>query len=305
MCREERDARDVRYNFSLWPSVGVEEGERLIDLHIGEPPSGVFAGPVSGTVVSQLTEGRGPGMDYRRIARVTGWLWIVTFVASIPARFIFYGPVLEDGKNYVLGDGKDAMTFIAFGALLELVVIIANIGTAVVPYSIHKRQSEPGALGYVTARVMESMFIAVGLLCMLAISTLRQDAPSGLDAALGQGLEAVYEWSFRLGPGFMVGVGNGLILGWLMYRSELVPRRLAMFGLIGGPLIIISGVLVMFDVIEGAGPVQAVMTIPEAFWEFALGVYLIVKGYRTSSPVLAGDSTVTVPDSPSAVREGP
>jgi hypothetical protein len=91
---------------------------------------------------------------------------------------------------------------------------------------------------------------------MLAISTLRQAAPSGLDAALGQELEAVYERSFRLGRGFVVGVGNGLILGWLMYRSELVPRGLAIFGLIGDPLIIIAGVLVMFDVIEGGGPVQ-------------------------------------------------
>ena len=243
-------------------------------------------------------------MDYRRIARITGWLWIVTFITSIPARFIFYAPVLEKGKDYVLGQGNDAMTLIAFGALLELILIIANIGTAVVPYSIHKRHHEAGALGFVTARVMESMFIAVGILCMLAISTLRQDAPSGLDAALGQGLEAVYEWSFRLGPGFVVGVGNGLILGWLMYRSELVPRGLAIFGLIGGPLIIIAGILVMFDVIEGSGPVQGLMTIPEAFWELSLGIYLVVKGFRPSSPILAMDSTVTVPESPSALREG-
>jgi hypothetical protein len=206
-------------------------------------------------------------MDVRRIATITGWLWIVTFVTSIPARFIFYVPVLEDGKDYVLGQGNDAMTLIAFGALLELILIIANIGTAVVPYPIHKRVNEAG--GYVTARVMECVFIAVGILCMLAISTLRQDAPAGLDSALGQGLEAVYEWSFRLGPGFVVGVGNGLILGWLMYKSELVPRGLAMFGPIGGPLIIIAGVLVMFDVIEGAGLVQGLMSIPEAFWELS------------------------------------
>ena len=152
-----------------------------------------------------------------------------------------------------------------------------------VPYSIHKRVNEAGALGFVTARVMECVFIAVGLLCMLAISTLRQDAPSGLDAAIGQGLEAVYEWAFRLGPGFVVGVGNGLILGWLMYTSELVPRGLSIFGLIGGPLIIISGILVLFDVIEGGGPVQGLMSIPEAFWELSIGIYLIVKGYRPTA----------------------
>jgi hypothetical protein len=222
-------------------------------------------------------------VDYRRMATITGWLWIITFVTSIPARFIFYAPVLKDGQEYVLGQGDDAMTMIAIGALLELVLIIANIGTAVVPYPIHKRVNEAGALGFVTARVMECMFIAVGILCMLAISTLRQDAPSGLDAATGQGLEAVYEWAFRLGPGFVVGVGNGLILGWLMYTSQLVPRGLSIFGLIGGPLIIISGILVLFDVIEGGGSIQGLMSIPEAFWELSIGVYLIVKGYRPTA----------------------
>ena len=219
-------------------------------------------------------------MDVRKIARYTGWLWIITFVTSIPARFIFYAPALEDGKDYVLGQGDDAMTMIAIGALLELILVISNIGTAVVPYSIHKRVSEWGAVGYVTARVMECVFIAVGLVFMLAISTLRQDGPNGLDSALGQGFEAVYEWCFRLGPGFFVGVGNGLLLGWLMYTSGLVPRRFAMLGLIGGPLIIISGILGLFDVIEGSSPVQGLMTLPEAIWEFGIGVYLIVKGYR-------------------------
>jgi Domain of unknown function (DUF4386) len=227
-------------------------------------------------------------MDHRRIARVTGWLWIVTFVTSIPARFIFYAPALEDGTDYVLGQGDHAMTLIAIGAILELILIIANIGTAVVPYSIHRRVNEAGAMGYVTARVWECVFISIGIVCMLAISTLRQDAPSGLDGALGQGLEAVYEWAFRLGPGFVVGVGNGLILGWLMYRSELVPRGLAIFGLIGGPLILIASFLVLFDVIEGGKSVQGLMSLPEAFWELSIGVYLIVKGYRTSSPYLAG-----------------
>jgi Domain of unknown function (DUF4386) len=223
-------------------------------------------------------------MNYRKVATVTGWLWIITFVTSIPARFVFYKPVI-DHWNYVTGAGDDAKTMIAIGATLELILIIANIGTAVVPYAIHRRVNEAGALGFVTARVMECMFIAVGLTFMLAISTLRQDAPAGTDAALGQGLRAVYEWCFRLGPGFVVGVGNGLILGWLMYKSELVPRKLAMIGLIGGPLLLIAAFLVLFDVIEGGKTVQGLMSLPEAIWELGIGVYLIVKGYRT--PALA------------------
>jgi hypothetical protein len=227
-------------------------------------------------------------MNYRRIATFTGWLWIITIVTSVLARFFFYGRVLDKEGSYVTGAGSDAKTLIAIGALLEILLIISNVGTAVVPFSIHKRVHEAGAVAYVAARLVECTFIAMGIVCMLAISTLRQDAPSGLNAALGQGIFDVYEWTFRLGPGVIVGVGNGLILGWLMYTSRLVPPRLALFGLVGGPLIIISGALVILDVIEASGAVQAVMTIPEFIWELGIGIYLIVKGYRTSSPALAG-----------------
>ena len=227
-------------------------------------------------------------MNYRRIATFTGWLWITTFVTSILARFFFYASVRDHQGNYVTGAGNEAHTLIAIGALLEILLIISNIGTAVVPYSIHKRVHEAGAVAFVAARLVECTFIAIGIVCMLAISTLRQDALSGTNAALGQGIFAVYEWTFRIGPGVIVGVGNGLILGWLMYTSGLVPPRLALFGLVGGPLIIISGALVILNVIAAGGAVQSVMTIPEFIWELGIGIYLIVKGYRTSSPALAG-----------------
>ena len=230
-------------------------------------------------------------MDTRRIATVTGWLWIVTFVTSIPARFILYAPILDE-PSYVTGAGDEARALLALGAVLELFLIIANVGTAVVPYSIHKRYSEVGAVGYVTARVMESVFIAIGIVSLLAIVTLRQDAPSGATAALGQGIEAIYEWSFRIGPGFFVGVGNGLILGYMMFKSGLVPRGMAMLGLIGGPLLCLAGILVIFDVIEGSGAVQGLMTIPEAIWEISLGIYLVARGFRRDSPVLATDAAV-------------
>lgn len=226
-----------------------------------------------------------PRMDIRRIATFTGWLWIITFVTSIPARFIFYAPVLDE-PNYVTGAGDAALALLATGAVLELILIISNVGTAVVPYSVHKRYSEVGAVAYVSARIVECVFIAIGIVCILAIVTLRQDAPSGATAALGQGIEAIYEWSFRIGPGFFVGVGNGLILGYMMFKSGLVPRRMAMLGLIGGPLLCLAGILVIFDVIEASGPIQAVMTIPEAVWELSLGIYLVVKGFSPSSPVL-------------------
>ena len=245
-------------------------------------------------------------MDTRRIASVTGWLWIVTFVTSIPARFILYAPILDE-PSYITGVGDEARALLALGAVFELFLIISNVGTAVVPYSIHKRYSEVGAVAYVSARIVECIFIAIGIVSILAIVTLRQDAPSGATPALGQGIEAVYEWAFRIGPGFFVGVGNGLILGYMMYKSGLVPRGLAIFWLIGGPLIILMGILVIFGVIDpsqaGGQAIQGLMTIPEAFWELSLGIYLIAKGFRRDAPVLVADPTVRVPDSPSAMRE--
>jgi hypothetical protein len=241
-------------------------------------------------------------MDIRRIATFTGWLWIITFVTSIPARFILYAPVLDE-PNYVTGAGELALAALAAGAVFELILIIANVGTAVLPFSVHKRYSEVGAVAYVSARIMECVFIAIGIVSILAIVTLRQDAPSGSTAALGQGIEAIYEWSFRIGPGFFVGVGNGLILGYMMYRSGLVPRRMALLGLVGGPLIILAGILVIFDVIETGGPIDGIMTIPEGLWELSLGIYLVAKGFRRDAPILATDATVRVPESPSAVRD--
>jgi len=203
-------------------------------------------------------------------------------VTSIPARLVFYAPVLDTEGSYVTGAGTDGQTLIAIGAVLELFLIISNVGTAVVPYSIHKRVHEAGAVAYVTARLVECTFIAIGIVCILALSTLRQDAASGILAAVGEGIFAVYEWTFRIGPGVFAGIGNGLILGWLMYRSGLVPPRFALFGLIGGPLVSIFGVLVILGVIPPGSPLQ-VLVAPEFIWELGIGIYLIVKGYRTSS----------------------
>jgi hypothetical protein len=149
---------------------------------------------------------------------------------SIPA-LLLYDPVL-DGTNFITGTGSEASVLV--GAFLEVLLIIANIGTAVVLFPILKRQSETLALGYVTARIVECIFIAVGILALLAIVTLRQDIagdanPATLDA-LGRALVAIKDWTFLLGPGFVVGVENGLMLGYLMYRSGLVPRQMACWG---------------------------------------------------------------------------
>jgi Domain of unknown function (DUF4386) len=232
-------------------------------------------------------------MDTRRVASVTGWLMVVTFVTSIPAYFL-YSPV-RDNPGYITGVGADPTASVALGVVLELILIIANVGTAVVPYAVYKRYSEGLALGYVAARLVEATFIAIGIVSLLAFLFMRQEGTAGTDAALGEAFVAIYDRAFLIGPGFFAGVANGMILGYLMYRSGLVPRGMAMLGLIGGPLVAASGIAVMFDVIERGSTLQGVATIPEFIWELSFGIYLIVKGFRPS-PILAGmDSEPVAP----------
>jgi hypothetical protein len=225
-------------------------------------------------------------LDQKR-ARVFGVLFLITFITSIPA-LALYQPVLDDPVGYIAGGGQNNQIF--FAAFLELLLIIANIGTAVVIYPIVRRQSEELALGYVTARLVECTFILVGIVSVLGIVTLQQEVAGASEGSVAYTLAAIKDWTFLLGPGWVVGWGNGLILGYLMYSSGLVPRKMAWLGLVGGPLIILSGTLVMFGVGDAGGPLQGIATIPEFLWELSLGIYCTAKGFRPASPLLQGDA---------------
>jgi Domain of unknown function (DUF4386) len=204
--------------------------------------------------------------------------------------------VLDD-PNYILGAGAGADTGVSLGALLEFITVIANIGTAVVLFPIVKQQNEVLALGYVTSRVLESAIIMVGVFSLLTVVSLQsgrdpatplQDLAGtvGADAALlvtaGKSLVALHDWTMLFGPGILAGVGNGMLLGYLMYRSGLVPRRMAMVGLIGGPVLVAAAVAILFGVIEAGSGWQIIATLPEALWELSLGIWLIVKGFNPS-----------------------
>jgi len=250
---------------------------------------------------------KGVQINPQKIARVTGVLFLITYITSIPPVLFLYGPLLDDPR-YILGGGG-ADNGLALGALLDSLLIVANIGTAVVLYPVVKRVNEILALGFVAARVVESAFIAVGVLSILSLVTLRQEATAGADAgsllAVGQSLVAVYSWSFLLGPGFVVGVGNGLILGYLMYRSGLVPRRLALLGLIAGPVLLARFVGILFGVFEPMSVLGGLMVVPEFIWELALGIWLIVKGFNPSAvaslPTKPDDGVVTGVEQPAVV----
>ena len=236
-------------------------------------------------------------LDQKR-ARWFGVLYLITYVTSIPA-LLLYEPVLRDPVGYIAGAGHDKR--ILLGALLELLLILANIGTAVVIVPIMRRQSEELAIGYVAARIFECAFILVGIISVLGIITLRNQVAGASEGTVAYTLAAIKDWTFLLGPGWVVGWGNGLILGYLMYRTGLVPRRAAWLGLIGGPLIIISGTLIMFG---GNHPgstlhgLQGIATAPEFLWELFLGVYCTIWGFRRDAPILqaeARDRAATMP----------
>jgi len=228
-------------------------------------------------------------MDPQKLAKITGWLFLATFATSIPARLLFVNGLGASWNDmrFIPGAGSDTAMY--FGAILEFLLIVTSLGTAIFLYPIVKRQSEVGALGYVSARVVENAFILVGLISIISVVTVREDlvGASGAEAAsltaAGSTLVNTYEWAFLFGPGLVAGIGNGLILGYLMYRSGLIPPRMAMLGLIGGPLLAVGFVCVLFGVFETGSGGQAATTAFEFVWELSFGIYLVVKGFRPSA----------------------
>jgi len=221
--------------------------------------------------------------DDQRHARIFGLLFIATFVTSIAALILFQ-PVLDDPAGYIAGGGKDNQIYL--GALMEFLLVIANVGTAVVLYPIARRQNEALAIGFVAARVIESVFIAAGIMFVLGTVSLRQDSPDAADLAVS--LAQLKDWTFLFGPGMVVPFGNGLILGYLMYKSGLVPRRMAWLGMIGGPLLLFGNFGVLFDWWDQTGLVS-LLVIPEFIWEAFLGIYCAIWGFKVTSPILRDD----------------
>jgi hypothetical protein len=218
----------------------------------------------------------------RRVAYIAGAFYLITFVSSIPAVFLL-DPVLNDPYYIVRSSGDD--TQVILGCLLDLINALACIGTAVALFSVVKRQNEGVALGFVTSRMFEAATIVIGVVSLLAIVTLRQDSAgrSGVEEGslvlTGQALVAIRDWTFTLGPSLMPGV-NALLLGYLMYRSDLVPRIIPMLGLIGAPILIASAIATMLNDNEPITVLAVIATIPIFLWELSLGVWLVGKGFR-------------------------
>lgn len=223
----------------------------------------------------------------RKISLAAGVLYLLTFV-SIPIGFLYYS-VLND-PNYIVGSGPD--TPIIIGGILEIIVALAGIGTAVVLYPVLKRQNEAVALGFIGTRVLEASTIFADVVCLLAIVTLRRAGVGADGLVTGKALVALYGL-FRLGQNLMPAV-NDLLLGSLLYQSRLVPRVLPILGLIGAPLLIANTIVFMFGITSGPLFVlTGIGVLPIALFEFSLGVWLTVKGFNPSAVTSLSAKTAT------------
>ena len=223
---------------------------------------------------------RVPMGSLRRTALVAGVLYLITFV-SIPTLALY--DAIRTDPSFVTGPGPDNPVIV--GGILEIVVALAGIGTAVVLYPVVRRQNRAAALGVVGARVLEAATIFAGVVALLSILTLRQSG-AGADALVpAQALIAQREWTTLLGQSFIPAI-NALLLGTLMYQSRLVPRALPIIGFIGAPLLIASDIGVLFGAWEPVSAVPGLAALPVAVWEFSLGLWLVVKGFKPS-PITA------------------
>ena len=223
---------------------------------------------------------RAPMGSLRKTAFWAGVLYLITFV-SIPT-LILYGPVKEAG--YIAGAGPDTGALV--GGVLELIVGLAGIGTAVVLYKVLKRQNQAGALGFVGSRVLEGALLFAGVASILTVVALRQAGVGADGLVVGQALVGLYDKTFLV-SGSLIPAVNALLLGTLLYKSGLVPRVLPVLGLVGAPLLLVGTMGTMFGAWEAASSPTLLLALPIATWEFSLGVYLVVKGFKPS-PITAG-----------------
>lgn len=233
------------------------------------------------------------GAGTRKLAIAAGVCYLITHVTSVGTR-ILYEPMLNNAAGYLTGSGPD--TAVLLGALFDVILALAVVGTAVALFPVVKRQNEGVALGYVGLRTLEAGIIAVGVVSLLTVVTLRQHLAgttgpdTGTLITLGHAFVEFYKGTFLVGPGLVCGV-NTVLMAYLMYRSGLVPRFIPVLGLVGGPLVFAYNTALMFGFSAQIAAWAFILVIPVFAWEVTLALWLIVKGFKSAAlaapPVMA------------------
>ena len=227
---------------------------------------------------------RTPMDTMRKTALVAGVLYLLTFASSIPAALLLTSTL--GNPDYILGGGADGQ--IRLAALFDIINGLTAIGTAVALFSVLKRQHEGLAIGFVASRLFEAAILFIGIVSVMSIATLRESAAAATDpaalVAVGHGLTTLYQVAFTLGTG--VPALNAFLLGWLLFRSGLVPRAIPVLGLVGAPLFTSWIVGYIFGITEGGTPWHAIGVLPIFFWELSLGLWMTFKGFRKDAPLM-------------------
>ena len=238
------------------------------------------------TPVRPTATTRTPMTAHRKVSLAAGVLYLLTFV-SMPT-LLLYAAVKS--PNYILGSGPD--TSMIIGGISEMIVALAGIGTAVALFPILKRQNEGVALALVGSRTLEAGTIFAGVAMLLTVVTLRQTGAGSGGLFASHTLVIMYNRTFLIGQSFMP-VVDDLLLGFLLYRSRLVPRILPMLAFIGAALLLASDIGVLFNVFGQTSALGTIPALPIALFEFSLGVLLVVKGFNPSASVLLSPETAS------------
>ncbi len=231
---------------------------------------------------TEQAAGRPKMSPLRKVALFGGVMYLLTFVASIPQLWLFKH-VVDHPEGFVTGHGSK--TPLLWGSWFEVITALSGIGTAVALYPVTRRVSKSAAIGFIASRVTEAGLILVGVVSLLSVVTMRTDLAGATGArgeslrVTGHALVELRQWTFLVGPGIMAGI-NGLFLTYVMFRSRLVPRIIPMIGFVGAPLILVSSSGTMFGLWDQVSGPGFALGFPVAAWEFSLGVWLTVKGFK-------------------------
>src|SRR3954451_4044849 len=221
----------------------------------------------------------------KKAAKIVGVLFLLAAVAGIIGGLILYAPI--NGPDY-LTKGAEHANQVILGALMELITVVAVIGTATTMFPFLRKYNETIALWHVSFRFLEAVIITVGLISVLSLVTLSRElvvaaAPdTAAFQASGTVLKAIHDWTFSLGPNFILGI-NTMMYSYIFYKSKLVPRFIPILGMTGAALIFICALLVMFGVIQQVSVWGAILALPIFANEMILAVWLIVKGFNESA----------------------